>query len=189
MSKLVLRNVSRTFGNFTAVENFNLALEEGELVSLLGPSGCGKTTTLRMIAGFMTPTAGTIEVDGQVISSPTSSLPPEKRQMSMIFQSYAIWPNMTVAENVGFGLKIRKFKADEIRRRVGEILEVVQMGDLRDRYPAELSGGQPWRGPSWSSPPCCCWTNRSPTWMRTCARRCASRFAGCTTSSRSPWCT
>jgi ABC-type Fe3+/spermidine/putrescine transport system ATPase subunit len=142
MSKLVLRNVSRTFGNFTAVENFNLALEEGELVSLLGPSGCGKTTTLRMIAGFMTPTVGTIELDGQVISSPTSSLPPEKRQMSMIFQSYAIWPNMTVAENVGFGLKVRMVKADEIRRRVGEILEVVQLGALRDRYPAELSGGQ-----------------------------------------------
>ena len=142
MSKLVLRNVSRTFGNFTAVENFNLTLEEGELVSLLGPSGCGKTTTLRMIAGFMTPTTGTIELDGQVISSPTSSLPPEKRQMSMIFQSYAIWPNMTVAENVGFGLKVRKLNADEIRRRVSEILEVVQLGALRDRYPAELSGGQ-----------------------------------------------
>ena len=142
MSELVLRNVSRSFGDFTAVENFNLALEEGELVSLLGPSGCGKTTTLRMIAGFMTPTAGTIELDGQVISSFSSSLPPEKRQMSMIFQSYAIWPNMTVAENVSFGLKIRKVKADEIRRRVDEILEVVQLGALRDRYPAELSGGQ-----------------------------------------------
>ena len=142
MSKLMLRNVSRTFGNVTAVENFNLALEEGELVSLLGPSGCGKTTTLRMIAGFMAPTSGTIELDGEVISSPTSSLPPEKRKMSMIFQSYAIWPNMTVAENVGFGLQVRKVKPDEIRRRVDEILEKVQMGGLRERYPAELSGGQ-----------------------------------------------
>jgi ABC-type Fe3+/spermidine/putrescine transport system ATPase subunit len=142
MSKLVLRNLSRTFGSFIAVDNFNLALEEGELVSLLGPSGCGKTTTLRMIAGFMAPTAGTIELDGQVISSPSSSLPPEKRKMSMIFQSYAIWPNMTVAENVGFGLQVRKVKADEIRRRVDEILEVVQLGALRERYPAELSGGQ-----------------------------------------------
>ncbi len=142
MKKLVLRNVSRKFGDFTAVENFNLELGEGELVSLLGPSGCGKTTTLRMIAGFMAPTSGTIEVDGQVVSSPGSTLPPEKRHMSMIFQSYAIWPNMTVAENVGFGLRIRKLKDDEIRRRVDEILEVVQMGALRDRYPAELSGGQ-----------------------------------------------
>ena len=142
MSKLVLRNVSRTFGTFTAVDDFNLTLQEGELVSLLGPSGCGKTTTLRMIAGFMTPSSGTIEVDGEVISSATSSLPPEKRKMSMIFQSYAIWPNMTVAENVGFGLKVRKVNPDEIRRRVDEILEVVQMGALRDRYPAELSGGQ-----------------------------------------------
>jgi iron(III) transport system ATP-binding protein len=142
MSKLVLRNVCRSFGGFTAVEDFNLALEEGELVSLLGPSGCGKTTTLRMIAGFMAPTAGTIEVDGELISSPSSTLPPEKRRMSMIFQSYAIWPNMTVAENVGFGLKVRKLGADEIGRRVGEILEVVQMSALADRYPAELSGGQ-----------------------------------------------
>ena len=142
MSKLVLRNVSRTFGGYTAVDDFNLTLQEGELVSLLGPSGCGKTTTLRMIAGFLPPTTGTIEVDGVVVSSPGSSLPPEKRQMSMIFQSYAIWPNMTVAENVGFGLKLRKLDANEVRQRVDEILEVVQMGALRDRYPAELSGGQ-----------------------------------------------
>ena len=142
MSTLVLRNVSRKFGAYTAVDNFNLHLEQGELVSLLGPSGCGKTTTLRMIAGFMAPTQGTIELDGQVISSPQSSLPPEKRQMSMIFQSYAIWPNMTVAQNVGFGLRLRKVSADEGRRRVDEILEVVQLAALRDRYPAELSGGQ-----------------------------------------------
>jgi iron(III) transport system ATP-binding protein len=142
MTKLVLRNVSRKFGGYTAVEDFNLTLQQGELVSLLGPSGCGKTTTLRMIAGFMTPTGGTIELDGQVISSPQSSLPPEKRHMSMIFQSYAIWPNMTVAENVGYGLKLRKVDAGEARRRIDEILEVVQLGALRDRYPAELSGGQ-----------------------------------------------
>ncbi len=142
MSKLVLRNVSRTFGSHTAVQDFNLTLQDGELVSLLGPSGCGKTTTLRMIAGFMPPTAGTIELDGKVISSPQSSLPPEMREMAMIFQSYAIWPNMTVAENVGYGLKLRKVDAGEARRRVDEMLEVVRLGALRDRYPAELSGGQ-----------------------------------------------
>lgn len=142
MSKLVLRNVSRRFGSYTAVEDFNLTLQEGELVSLLGPSGCGKTTTLRMIAGFMSPSEGTIELDGKVISSAQSSLPPEKRQMSMIFQSYAIWPNMTVEENVAYGLKLRKVPADQAKRRVSEMLDVVQLGALRDRYPAELSGGQ-----------------------------------------------
>jgi iron(III) transport system ATP-binding protein len=142
MSKLVLRNISRAFADYVAVDNLNLTIEEGELVSLLGPSGCGKTTTLRMMAGFLAPTAGTIEVAGKVVSSPGSSLPPERRNMSMIFQSYAIWPNMTVAENVGFGLKIRKVESSEITRRVDEILEVVKLRHLRDRYPAELSGGQ-----------------------------------------------
>jgi iron(III) transport system ATP-binding protein len=142
MSRLVLRHVSRIFGGVAAVDDFNLTLEDGELVSLLGPSGCGKTTTLRMIAGFLAPTAGTIEMDGEVISSPESVLPPERRRMSMIFQSYAIWPNMTVAENVGFGLALRKLPSGEIRRQVDEILGVVQLGALRDRYPAELSGGQ-----------------------------------------------
>ncbi|HEV8456926.1 MAG TPA: ABC transporter ATP-binding protein, partial [Methylomirabilota bacterium] len=142
MSKLVLRNVSRRFGEVTAVDDFSLALEEGEFVSLLGPSGCGKTTTLRMIAGFLDPTAGTIEMDGEVISSPAGSLPPEKRRMSMIFQSYAIWPNMTVAENVAFGLEVRRFTRPEIRVKVDRILDLVQMRALRDRYPAELSGGQ-----------------------------------------------
>ena len=142
MSKLALRGVSRRFGAFTAVDAFDLELAEGEFVSLLGPSGCGKTTTLRMIAGFLAPSEGTIEMDGQVISSPASSLPPEKRHMSMIFQSYAIWPNMTVGENVAFGLEVRKRPRAEIRERVAQILDVVQMKHLVERYPQELSGGQ-----------------------------------------------
>ena len=141
MTKLALRNVSRTFGSVTAVDDFSLALAQGEFVSLLGPSGCGKTTTLRMIAGFLDPTRGTIEMDGQLISSPGSSLPPEKRGMSMIFQSYAIWPNMTVAENVAFGLQVRRASRAETRTKVEHILDVVQMRHLRDRYPSELSGG------------------------------------------------
>jgi iron(III) transport system ATP-binding protein len=126
----------------TAVDRATLALARGEFVSLLGPSGCGKTTTLRMIAGFLDPTEGTIELDGRVISAPGHSLPPEKRGMSMIFQSYAIWPNMTVAENVGFGLEVRRLPRAEIRDKVDRILDVVRMRPLRDRYPAELSGGQ-----------------------------------------------
>src|SRR3954466_15482243 len=95
-----------------------------------------------MIAGFMPPTAGTIEIDGQVISSPGGVVPPERRRMSMIFQSYAIWPNMTVGENVGFGLEVRKLPRAEVERRVDRILEVVQMSALKRRYPSELSGGQ-----------------------------------------------
>jgi iron(III) transport system ATP-binding protein len=142
MARLSLHKVSKRYGALTVVDSLDLALEEGEFVSLLGPSGCGKTTTLRMLAGFVDPDAGSIALDGQVISAPGSVLPPERRGMSMIFQSYAIWPNMTVAENVAFGLKLRKLSAEETRRRVGEILEVVQMGALAGRYPSELSGGQ-----------------------------------------------
>jgi iron(III) transport system ATP-binding protein len=142
MSKLTLRGIEKRFGSVAAVAGLDLALVQGEFVSLLGPSGCGKTTTLRMIAGFIEPSAGTIEVDGLMLSSPAGVLPPEKRQMSMIFQSYAVWPNMTVEQNVAFGLELRKLARDEVRRRVGEMLEVVHMGHLAQRYPAELSGGQ-----------------------------------------------
>ena len=142
MSKLVLANVVRRYGTTTAVAGVDLTLTEGEFVSLLGPSGCGKTTTLRMIAGFIPPSEGTISIEGQLVSSPSAVVPPERRNMSMIFQSYAIWPNMTVEQNVGFGLELRKIGSAEVKRRVGEILEVVQMGHLAKRYPAELSGGQ-----------------------------------------------
>jgi iron(III) transport system ATP-binding protein len=142
VSKLVLSGIGRRFGSVTAVEDFGLTLAAGEFVSLLGPSGCGKTTTLRMIAGFLEPTAGTIAMDGQVISAPGAVRPPEKRNMSMIFQSYAIWPNMTVAENVAFGLEVRRLSRAEIGQRVDQILDVVRMRHLRDRYPQELSGGQ-----------------------------------------------
>ena len=142
MSKLALHHVSCRFGGITAVDDVSLELEAGEFVSLLGPSGCGKTTTLRMIAGFLNPSVGTIEMDGDMISSPASALPPEKRNMSMIFQSYAIWPNMTVAENVAFGLEVRRLSRAAVRAKVDHILDVVRLAALRDRYPAELSGGQ-----------------------------------------------
>jgi putative spermidine/putrescine transport system ATP-binding protein len=142
MTKLALRGLTKRFGEVAAVDGVDLAIEPGEFVSLLGPSGCGKTTTLRMIAGFIDPSAGTIEMDGRVLSAPNGSLPPERRGMSMIFQSYAVWPNMTVAENVAFGLRLRRMSNEEVRRRVGEMLDVVQMRHLAERYPAELSGGQ-----------------------------------------------
>jgi ABC-type Fe3+/spermidine/putrescine transport system ATPase subunit len=140
--KLSLIGLGKNFGSTPAVIDFSLSLHPGEFVSLLGPSGCGKTTTLRMIAGFMKPSSGRIEVNGQTVSSPDNVVAPERRGMSMIFQSYAIWPNMTVGQNVAFGLKLRKISSAEVTERVNRILDTVQLRHLKDRYPAELSGGQ-----------------------------------------------
>jgi len=142
LSKLALEGLGRRFGATHAVQGVSLELRDGEFVSLLGPSGCGKTTTLRMIAGFIEPSEGRITMNGAVLSQPGRVVPPERRGMSMIFQSYAIWPNMTVGENVAFGLRVRKLAGAEVKRRVAAILGVVRLGHLIDRYPAELSGGQ-----------------------------------------------
>ncbi len=140
--RLALRGIGCRFDKVAAVQDVSLELRAGEFVSLLGPSGCGKTTTLRMIAGFVRPSAGTIEMDGAVLSSASASVPPERRGMSMIFQSYAVWPHMTVTENVAFGLTLRGLPAATVREKVGRILEVVQLNALAGRYPAALSGGQ-----------------------------------------------
>jgi putative spermidine/putrescine transport system ATP-binding protein len=138
MSFLVLKGIQKRFGPTLAVEDFNLSAEKGEFVSFLGPSGCGKTTTLRMIAGFEPPTAGSISVDGTDITF----RPPNRRNIGMVFQSYALFPNMTVADNVGFGLRVRKRPKDQIRKRVGELLELINLPDKGSRYPWQLSGGQ-----------------------------------------------
>jgi len=125
-----------------AVNELSLHINHGELVALLGPSGCGKTTTLRMIAGFLQPEAGEIRVDDRVIASPTVMVPPEKRNMSMIFQSYAIWPHKTIDQNVAYGLKFRGVTRAAAEKKVRDILAVVKLEHLAHRYPAELSGGQ-----------------------------------------------
>jgi putative spermidine/putrescine transport system ATP-binding protein len=138
MGFLDLTDVQKRFGTTTAVEDFNLSAEKGEFVSFLGPSGCGKTTTLRMIAGFEQPTNGRIEIDGRDVTY----LAPNRRNVGMVFQSYALFPNMTVADNVAFGLKVRKRPKDQIRKRVAELLEVVNLPDKGSRFPFQLSGGQ-----------------------------------------------
>ncbi len=120
----------------------SLRVEHGQLVCLLGPSGCGKTTTLRLIAGFIEPSAGEIVVGGKMLSSPARTVPPEGRNMSMIFQSYALWPHMTVAENVAYGLKIRKLDKAVIEAKLKAILSTARLEALSGRYPGELSGGQ-----------------------------------------------
>jgi iron(III) transport system ATP-binding protein len=142
MSFLELSGLSKRFGPLTVVNNVSLAVERGHVVCLLGPSGCGKTTTLRMIAGFAAPDAGEIRVEDKVISSPSSSLPPEKRNMSMIFQSYALWPHMTVRENVSYGLQLRNLDKRKIAELVDRILNTAKLSALSERYPGELSGGQ-----------------------------------------------
>ncbi len=121
-----------------AVKDFNLQVEKGELVSFLGPSGCGKTTTLRMVAGFEMPTQGTIRINGKDVTN----IPPNKRNVGMVFQAYALFPNMTVGQNIGFGLKIAKKPPEEIKTRVDEMLALIHMPGYGDRYPAQLSGGQ-----------------------------------------------
>ncbi len=138
MSYLELADIEKRYGDTAAVTGFNLKAERGEFVSFLGPSGCGKTTTLRMIAGFETPTVGTIMLDGEDITHKQ----PNKRNVGMVFQSYALFPNMTVADNIGFGLKVRKRPADQIRKRVAELLELINLPDKGGRYPYQLSGGQ-----------------------------------------------
>ncbi len=138
MAFLELTGVQKRFGPSVAVADFNLAMEAGEFVSFLGPSGCGKTTTLRMIAGFEVPTEGQIMLEGSDITN----RPPNKRNVGMVFQSYALFPNMTVADNIGFGLRVRKRPADQIRKRVGELLELINLPDKGGRYPYQLSGGQ-----------------------------------------------
>lgn len=142
MATITLENLTKYFGNSTAVDRINLDVSDGELIALLGPSGCGKTTTLRMLAGFIPPDEGRILVDYKVVSSRNKSIPPQKRNMSMIFQSYAIWPHLTVFENVAFGLKLRKVGQKELLNRVNKAREIVHLIKLANRYPSELSGGQ-----------------------------------------------
>src|SRR5919107_1225456 len=142
MAFLELARLTKRYGPLTVVDSIDLAVEKGSLLCLLGPSGCGKTTTLRLIAGFITPDGGEIRVGGRTVSSAGSSEPPERRQMSMIFQSYALWPHMTVRENVAYGLALRKRPKTEIVERVDRILAVTRLQALADRYPSELSGGQ-----------------------------------------------
>src|SRR5215216_5844404 len=138
MAFLDLTNVRKSFATSTAVENFNLEVERGEFISFLGPSGCGKTTTLRMVAGFETPTSGTIRINGVDVTD----TPPNRRHVGMVFQSYALFPNMTVAGNVGFGLKVARQPENAIKERVAEMLRIVHLADFGNRYPYQMSGGQ-----------------------------------------------
>ncbi len=142
MASVELKGLGKRYDAAVAVDDVSLRIEHGQLVCLLGPSGCGKTTTLRLIAGFIEPSAGEIVVGGKVLSSANRTVPPEGRNMSMIFQSYALWPHMTVAENVAYGLRIRRMDAATIASKLKAILSTARLEALAERYPGELSGGQ-----------------------------------------------
>jgi len=138
MSFIDIRNLKKSFGPTTVVHDFSMAIEKGEFISFLGPSGCGKTTILRMIAGFETASGGEIRLAGADVTH----LPPAKRNVGMVFQAYALFPNMTVAENIAFGLKVAKKPQAEIKARVEEMLALIKLPQLADRYPYQMSGGQ-----------------------------------------------
>ncbi len=138
MAYLTLSDISKQFSGNTVVSNFNLEVDKGEFVSFLGPSGCGKTTTLRMIAGFEIPTTGQVSLDNEDITHKA----PNQRNVGMVFQAYALFPNMTVAQNIGFGLKIRREKSEAIKERIAEMLSLIHLEQRGDSYPYQLSGGQ-----------------------------------------------
>ena len=138
MAFVELQNLQKTYGAHAVVHDFVLNIERGEFVSFLGPSGCGKTTTLRMVAGFEPPSAGKVFIDGKDVTN----LHPSRRNVGMVFQSYALFPNLTVADNIAFGMKVAKKPVADIRLRVGEMLEMIKLPQLGNRFPYQLSGGQ-----------------------------------------------
>lgn len=138
MSHVKIERVVKHYGSVVALQELDLEIQEGEFLTLLGPSGCGKTTTLRLIAGFIEPTQGMIYLGNDDVTF----VPPQKREIGMVFQDYALFPHMSIADNIGFGLKERKVRKEEIDRRVRELLDLIHLPDVGERYPAELSGGQ-----------------------------------------------
>jgi sulfate/thiosulfate transport system ATP-binding protein len=177
---MLVRNATRRFGDFTALDDVSVEIPSGSLTALLGPSGSGKSTLLRVIAGLERPDAGSVEIDGR----DATRLPPQRRGVGFVFQHYAAFKHMTVRENVAFGLKVARRPKAEVQDRVEELLELVQLPGLADRYPAQLSGGQrnawPWPAPWPSSRACCCWTSRAGPWTPGSARSCGP---GCATST------
>ena len=144
MSQIVLKNIDKFYGSNHVLKNLNLTVNDGEFMTLLGPSGCGKTTTLRVIAGLEKPQNGTIEMDGHLVVNAKELYfeDPGKRGMNLVFQSYALWPHMTVFQNVAFVLNVQKVPKEETKRRVMDALERMRIEQYADRYPSELSGGQ-----------------------------------------------
>ncbi|MDJ0930558.1 ABC transporter ATP-binding protein [Breoghania sp.] len=142
MSEIRIDSIAKSFDRTPILKDISLQIEEGEFVAVLGPSGCGKTTLLRCLAGFETLDAGQIEIGGQTVSGPSRHVPPEKHNIGVVFQNYALWPHMNVAQNVAYGLKIAGLAKKDRAARVAHVLDLVELGGFADRRPADLSGGQ-----------------------------------------------
>ncbi len=142
MATVTIKHVTKAFGDNVVLKEFNETFQEGEFITLLGPSGCGKTTMLRIIAGFEKPTSGEVWIGDQMVSGGKTFVPPEKRNIGMVFQSYAVWPHMSVFDNVAYPLKIKKVSKEKIRENVNRVLAIVHLTQYADRLPNQLSGGQ-----------------------------------------------
>lgn len=186
MANVTLSSVYKAFGEAVISRDINLEIDDGEFVVFVGPSGCGKSTLLRMIAGLEDITSGELLIGGKRMNE----VPPSERGIGMVFQSYALYPHLSVAENMSFGLKLAGVKKAEIYQRVNQVAEVLQLAHLLDRRPKALSGGQrqrvaivvPWSPSQMFS----CWMNRFPTWMPHCGCRCESRFLVCISAWNAP---
>ncbi|BBM35246.1 ABC transporter ATP-binding protein [Pseudoleptotrichia goodfellowii] len=142
MASVTITGVTKSFGNVQVLQEFNQKFEDGEFITLLGPSGCGKTTMLRLIAGFEKPSSGEVYIGDRIVSGKDSFVSPEKREIGMVFQSYAVWPHMNVYNNIAYPLKIKKASKSEIEEKVNKALKIVHLEQYKDRFPSELSGGQ-----------------------------------------------
>jgi iron(III) transport system ATP-binding protein len=170
-----ISDVNLYYGALHVLKDINLEIKPGEFFAFLGPSGCGKTTLLRLIAGFNTARNGKVVIGGEDVLN----MPPWKREVGMVFQSYALWPHMTVARNVAFGLEERRLPRAEIDARVKSALELVGLEKLADRRPVASSSAWLWRAPSRSNRRFCCSTSRSPISTPRCASKCAANCANC----------
>jgi ABC-type sugar transport system ATPase subunit len=188
LAEVELRSVSKRWAGDPAVDRVSCVVRQGSLGALLGPSGCGKSTTLRLVAGLESVTSGAILIGRQNVTN----LSPAKRRVSMVFQSYALFPHLTVAENIVFGLRVRGVPRGERNARLRRAVDLLALGKLLERKPFELSGGQQQRvalgRPSSPKRPSVSWMSRSPIWTRSCASKCAARFAPSSSGSASPCC-
>ena len=180
MAQVALTALTKVWtGAAAAVNGVSFVVPEGELVAILGPSGCGKSTILRLIAGLEEPTSGQIEIAGRDVTR----VQPSERRIAMVFQSYALFPHLSVAENIVFGLKVRRVPRAERDERLRKVADLVELLPYLDRKPSQLSGGHPnawpWRGRSLPSSPSVSWTSRCPTLTRNCAMKCGSKSGRC----------